>query len=58
MEALLDRLLELLPADEKTRPDVLQKRETVKGRIVELEKATAPDPAKNEKNGKKSQRDQ
>jgi arylsulfatase A-like enzyme len=55
VEALLDRLLELLPADEKTRPDVLQKRETVKGRIVELEKSPAPEPAKN---GKKSQRDQ
>ena len=55
---LLDQLLELLPADEKTRPDVTQKRETVKGRIVELErsiaasggdaapeKGRAPDPA-------------
>jgi len=56
--ALLDRLLELLPADEKTRPDVEQKRETVRGRIIELEKAAAPEPAKNGKSGKKSQRDQ
>ena len=44
--ALLDRLLELLPPDEKTRPDVMQKRETVKGRISSSRKAPGLEPAR------------